>query len=454
MNRPLREAPLRARWEAAARLVSENRDLLDARVGADLEAGLEGNMGAGWAGGAGGGGGRGGGGGGDAAQALAARGWLSLLLAFDEAQVSKLGIEGHAARWPEGTPSSLVALAERAREVCAMPPSSTSGEASRPGRRLERPRKRAQVDAFARLVLPLAARATRVVDVGAGHGHLTRGIAERIALPVVGLERDANLAERARGLPSSAAPSFAVTDVLREGLSLSAGDCAIGLHACGELGDATVESVARSGASLALVGCCLQKRRAATRRPLCDAHTTGAGESEFATKLDLPRRLLGLSNLTARDDGVEATRTQNLAGRERRLALHRLLSNDGIALRLGAEIEGLNRRAAQGDLPSLVARAFALRGLSPPSAPAIEEAADWARQEYARARRLSLPRALLARVLEVFVLFDRGLHLEERGFAVAVGEAFPVSVSPRNLVLLAAPSRPATTTPTTQPTTR
>jgi hypothetical protein len=178
---------------------------------------------------------------------------------------------------------------------------------------------------------------------------------------------------------------------------------------------------------------------------LCDA-------PGLSGALDLPRRLLGLSNLTARDDGVEATRAQNLAGRERRLALHRLLSVAGVvpadpdanrgsstgALRLGAEIEGLNRRASRLDLPLLVERAFRLRELPAPSAAAIEEAAAWAAVQHGRARRLSLPRATLARVLEVFVLVDRALYLERHGFAVTVGEAFPAAVSARNLAIVAA----------------
>jgi hypothetical protein len=256
-------------------------------------------------------------------------------------------------------------------------------------------------------------------------------------LPVVGLERDDALATRARALSVSAgpSPSFAVTDVLRDGLPLAAGDCVIGLHACGELGDAMVESAARSRASIALVGCCLQKRRALSRRPLCPAP---GGDAAIDAALDLPRDLLGLSNLTARDDGVEATRAENLAGRERRLALHRLLSGDGSGpLRLGAEIEGLNRRAAQADLASLVRRAFVLRGRPAPSAEAIERAASWARAHHAQQRRLSLPRAMLARVLEVMVLFDRARYLEERGFEVAFGTLFPVAVSARNLALVA-----------------
>ena len=285
---------------------------------------------------------------------------------------------------------------------------------SRPARALETPRKRSQIDAFARVVVPLASRATRVVDVGSGHGHLTRAIAERIARPVVGLERDGALARRARSLPSDGDAVFAVTDVLRDGLHLSPGDCAIGLHACGELGDAMVESASdvEGPVAVALVGCCLQKRRAASRRPLVSGHA-------FGDALDLPRPMLGLSNLTARDEGVEATRADNLAGRLRRLALHRLLSSRVGSLRLGAEIDGLNRRAAHGELASLVARAFEHAGLDMPSRSEIEEAAAWARAAHARSRRLSLPRSMLARVLEVFVALDRAVYLEERGFTAS-----------------------------------
>jgi SAM-dependent methyltransferase len=283
-------------------------------------------------------------------------------------------------------------------------------------------------------VASIAAGAARVVDVGSGHGHLTREIALSSGLPVVGLERDAALAGRARALSTDASPTFAVTDVLRDGLELSPGDCVVGLHACGELGDRMVESVARAHrTTLVLVGCCLQKRRQPSRRPLC--------ADEHADRLDLPRNLLGLSNLASTDDGVEATRAENLAARERRLALNRLLSEGREPLRFGAEIEGLNRRIAQRDLPVLVARAFALRGRPMPSAKAIDEAAAWARAEHARARRLSVPRAMLARVLEVYVLLDRAGCLEERGLAVEVGTLFPASTSARNLALVATPRR-------------
>lgn len=412
---------MRGRWESAARLVAEHRDVLDARPGEGDASG-------------------------DAREVLAARGWTAFLDSLDDDALAAHEIRGQDVVWPNEAPASLRALVERAREVCAIPafpsetPVDTTVEAAT--RRHETPRKKAQIDAFAQIAVPLAKRARRVVDVGSGHGHLTREIAERIALPVVGLERDVALAARARRLASEHQPAnpglaraglaraaFTTTDVLHEGLALEAGDCVIGLHACGELGDAIVMSAAKSHASVVLVGCCLQKRAALARVPLCDV-------TAFGGALDLPRAMLGLSNLTPRDVGVETTRAQNLAGRERRLALHRLLSEHGFALPRGAEIGGLNRRAAQRDLASLVGRAFALRGQPSPTRAALDEAAAWAREEHARIRRASVPRSLLARVIEVFVLLDRALYLEEHGMAVEIGVAFPEEVSARNLVVL------------------
>ena len=403
------------RWLAAARLVAESRDVLDGRPG---------------------------GRGGELPEAIVARGWAPFLLSLDDAELDMLEIAGLAAVWPVRAPATLRTLAARAQGVCSLP-SFTSPAASEVAlRRGETPRKHAQIEAFGHLVAPLAARAGRVVDVGSGHGHLTREVARRSSAPVVGLERDAALAGRARALStSSAPPTFAVADVLGEGLALRAGDCVIGLHACGELGDVMVESVARTpGATLVLVGCCLQKRRGPSRRALC-------APDGLAKALDLPRGLLGLSNLAASDEGVEATRARNLVARERRLALNHLLS-DGAPLRLGAELAGLNRRTAHLELPELAERAFAVRGWPAPSPQAVAGAAAWARVAHSRARRLSVPRAMLARVLEVYVLLDRAVHLEEHGLTAELGELFPARVSPRNLALVATPGAAGGARPT------
>jgi SAM-dependent methyltransferase len=411
---------LRLRRRAAAQLLAQHRDLLDARPGASPEP-LEARR--------------------DAASPLEQRGWSTYLLALDDAALARIEGAGTEAPWPEGSPTSLQAFVEDVRAVVASAGvlAAASPSAAPPPRhatRRETPRKRAQIDAFAEAITPLARSCARVVDVGSGHGHLTRDLASRLALPVVGLERDPKLAETARALARDGGDAaFAVTDVLAQGLAVEAEDCIVGLHACGELGDVMVEAAARSGASLALVGCCLQKRRQATRVPLGPEAADMAAWDVAA--LALPRALLGLSNLTARDDGVEASRVANLDARARRLTLHRLLVGAGFEVRLGAEIEGLNRRAAHGELEAFVARAFALRGRAPPPRADLVAAARWAARSHAHARRLALPRTLLARVLELFVLFDRAHHLEARGFEVEVGVVFSPEVSARNLALLA-----------------
>ena len=399
------------RWLAAADLIQAHRDVLAARPDDD-----------------------------GAPRALVDRQWSSFLLQLDDAELEALEIGGRQARWPTTTPSSLIELLAAVRTTCALPALLADEDKEQPrSRRHERPRKQKQIDAFARLIVPLAHAAARVVDVGSGHGHLTRELAERVQIPVVGLERSPTLAGRARtlGLGDSNL-SFRVTDFLNEGVVHVDGDCIVGLHACGELGDALVSSAAASSrvAAVALVGCCLQKQRALVRRPLC---LLVKGQAVDVEALTLPKGLLGLSNLSMRDQGVEASRVDNLQARGRRLALHHLLAGSlpSQPLPFGAELEGLNRRSAHQNVDTLVAKAFAVRGLPLPSKAAIAEAVAWAQEHHARARRLQLPRTLLGRVLEVFVLLDRAQHLQEQGFVVDVGLVFSDGVSARNLALVA-----------------
>lgn len=363
-------------------------------------------------------------------EALLTRGWAEPLLSLSDDELSTLEIAGCEGVLPQRFPPTLDLLQATTLQLCTVPELAPAGEATRRLRRLETPRKRAQVEALCRLTMPLVRSARRVVEVGSGHGHLAREVAAQIERPVVGLERDAAISARARRLSHWDRLSFQEVDVLRDGIDLAEGDCALGLHACGELGDALVVGVAERAQSLALVGCCLQKQRAEVRLPL-NAARPGAAD------VALPKSLLGLSNFTPREQGVEATREENIAARERRHALHALLTAHAGPLRFGAEMDGLNRRAAQDDLSSMVARAFERRRLPIPSQDAVEEAGRTARALHDRLRRLSLPRIVLGRVLEMFIFIDRALYLDEAGFDVTIGTAFPKEISARNLTLLA-----------------
>src|SRR6185295_2920103 len=125
-------------------------------------------------------------------------------------------------------------------------------------------------------------------------GHFTRLSAELFQREALGLERNPDRVKSAqmRAEASAVTASFVTVDA-REALQFADRDLAIGLHACGELGDKLVEAAARAHCDLALVSCCLQKISSATRRPL----------SANARAPELRREHLGLTNLTAQPQG-------------------------------------------------------------------------------------------------------------------------------------------------------
>jgi SAM-dependent methyltransferase len=365
------------------------------------------------------------------------RGWDTFLLALDERELELAEANGLAAvlvSRGDAPPTlrELVHDVENATRVPSLaapalevPPAAWRGVALR---------KRGQIAAFLPALEPLARGAVRVVDVGAGKGHLSRLAAELFGRDTVAWERDPahtragelRASERAHEL-GELSLRFVVADVLLNEPVLHASDLAVGLHACGELGDRLVASAARAGCDLALVSCCLQKLRATTRLPL----------SRAAHHLELPRAALGLTNLTLGADGVEATLAENLRAREARVGLRLLLRERGLTLAAGEEMRGINRRTAQRGLFELANRACSVRSLAAPEEQEVARSARSAALAHARIRRLSLPRNLLARLVELAVVLDRAQLLEERGLAVRVARLCERDLTPRNLALFA-----------------
>jgi len=357
--------------------------------------------------------------------------WADYLLALDDDALDAIEGTGLRAPWPQPMPADLRVLLDRIAAVVDVPALLADDVITVGARRHERPHKQAQIDAFVRVLQPLRRQTVRFVDVGSGHGHLTRALAAGLSRPGIGLEHNPVLVDKAAALAADSDVEFVVNDVFADGLAVHDGDCLVGLHACGELGDIVMRAAADSSGDVAVafVGCCLQKQRAVVRVPLC------------ADGLAMPKALLGLSNLSTRDDGVEASRVDNVAARGRRLAVKLLLEGAGVDVADNTELRGVNRRASLQPLPVLAAQVFAARGLAAPAASDVVSVERDAAVTYRRHRRLGVPRVLLARVLEVFVLLDRARFLEERGFHVQAGTLFPSSVSPRNLAIVAARGR-------------
>jgi SAM-dependent methyltransferase len=295
-------------------------------------------------------------------------------------------------------------------------------------------RKRGQLAGLLGALSALAASAERIVDVGAGRGHFSRLASELFGRRALALDRDAALLRSGGARSDERAHKvgpldvrFVEVDVGQQPLALQSSDLAVGLHACGELGDRLVSAAAAARCDVALVSCCLQKTSTARRLPL----------SRAASGFELDRSALGLTNLSTREDGVEASLAENLRAREARLALRYLLRARGLELDAGQEMRGVNRRRAQRGFAELATHTLALRQLAPPTPLELRSFADVARRDHAIIRRLSLPRSLLARLVELAVVRDRAAALEECGHCVAVAQLFDQRLTPRNTVLLA-----------------
>ena len=145
-------------------------------------------------------------------------------------------------------------------------------------------RKRAQLSGLLSAVAGMAEAAERIVDVGAGSDHFTRLSAELFQREAVGLEQNPARVASARKRSDEGGRATFVTVDARDALALADTDLAIGLHACGELGDHLVEAAAKARCDLALVSCCLQKISSPARASL----------STPARQLILRREHLGL----------------------------------------------------------------------------------------------------------------------------------------------------------------
>ncbi|HET9957935.1 MAG TPA: methyltransferase [Polyangiaceae bacterium] len=365
------------------------------------------------------------------------RGWAPRLLALSESELASCEERGLGAVVPQlaSCPAEWLELSSVLR-ACTSLPRLASVKAELPSRALRgvSARKREQLAEFIPNVAALVRRSERVVDVGAGAGHLSRLVAELFQRDAWALDRDAQRLERGRSRCQDRAREvgelnvrFVEAHVGEHELEFAPNDLALGLHACGELGDRLVQQAARVRCHVGLVSCCLQKTQAERRMSMARA----------ARGFTLRRSALGLANLTARAEGVEATLAENLRAREARLALRYLLCERGIELKPGEEMRGINRRRAVAGFAELSAHALAVLGLPAASPAELRAHVERARRDYAVMRRLSLPRNWLSRLVEVAIVLDRGARLEEAGLHVRVAQLFEQRVTPRNTVLFA-----------------
>lgn len=336
-----------------------------------------------------------------------------------------LRMEMHGVQRDDAVPAALADIARMVRrELGGWPQlAAVARPVEAPGASV---RKRTQVAAFVEQVVRGLPRATRIVDFGAGLGHLTHALQSTLRIATLGLEHDGRRVVRARESVLSGA-QFDVRDASAE-QSLESGDLAVGLHACGDLGDSLLRQAVRASAHVMLVSCCLQKVRSRVRPALS---STGRHVA-----LSFSHVALSLSNLSNWRDPAKLLDIHR--SRETRQALRQLLIHRGVALQPGEETHGVHRRKFKRGLAMAAPLACRHRDLTAPSDEEVRHFEGLARREYAVLRRLSLPRILLGRLVECAVVLDRAAYLEEHGYRVRTHALVPSDVTPRNLTIVAA----------------
>jgi hypothetical protein len=359
------------------------------------------------------------------------RGWQAYLLGISEADLERADTEGIAA-WFLGDaacPTSLRELAERTAELTSLVPVPL-GDPPTVNFPFMNVRKRGQVAAILRVLRESFPALSEIVDVGAGRGQLTTQASSALSVTAVGLERDPERVAVATALAGDLPVRFVTADVLSptENPLLSmppdAHRLLMALHGCGELADALVTAAVATRAAVLLLACCPQKIRGQQRTALMPGGPTW------------PREILGLANVMARTQGIEGDLKQALATKKSRLALRYMLAARGATIPAGEEMRGVNRRKANAGFAIFAQAVCQVRGFPAPTPHEIAAADEQAQEHYLAQRRLSLPRSMLGRALEIFLALDRALYLQHHGYHTRVVELFPAAYSPRNLAVL------------------
>lgn len=296
-----------------------------------------------------------------------------------------------------------------------------------PGRKWE------QIQQFAQAVRKGAGMpAAHWVDWCSGKGHLGRLLAWQSGGSLTCIERDPALTREGAALSASwqVCAQHVEADVLdaRTWPLLRPDHSLVALHACGDLHMTLLRQGADAQCRLvALSPCCYNRTAAPSYQPL--------SQHAQRSSLTLSRDDLGLPLETTVTAG-KRVRTLRDRSRAWRLAFD-LWQRESRGVDEYLPTPSRPDSALTAGMPAFCRDLAGFHGL------ALAEPADWRAletvgwQRLAQVRNLELLRGLFRRPLELWLLLDRALFLEERGYSVKVVEFCPVLLTPRNLLLLA-----------------
>lgn len=329
-------------------------------------------------------------------------------------------------------PQPFRSIAERALQLCQiqiLPAKDLIAQnfraaAAVPGRKWQ------QLEAFSSC-LQFREEPDHWLDWCAGKGHLGRYLAKD-SRALTCIERDPELVASGQKISDklNIPANHVALDVMHEQARsiLAPTHTPVALHACGDLHVRLMQLASAVGCrQLAIAPCCYNRIQSPHYQPL----STAAQNTRLALdRTDL--RLLQCETVTA-GQRIRRQRDQSMAWR------------------LGFDLLQRELRGIDEYLPS---PSLAAMWLQRPFAEYCGELArlkqldlgiqqDWSRleaagwQQLAQVRNLELLRSLFRRPLEVWLILDRALYLQERGYQVRLGTFCETRLTPRNLLLLA-----------------
>ncbi|NXP42121.1 RRNAD protein, partial [Leiothrix lutea] len=355
--------------------------------------------------------------------------WQPALASATPVQLAGLlgGRGGPGAAWP----LSLLAFAAAARALAF--PRGCPGGSPRPPcqssrlhpllRRHVKPKKQHEIQRLGKLLkrLSQATSCERVVDIGAGQGHLSRFLAFGLGLSVTAVESDGRLVGLAERFDQEL---LLVT----------------GLHACGDLSPALLCHFARSPAvaAVALAGCCYMKLSTAPQPP----RGCPLGYPLSTSVAALPGHQLSYRAREAACHALEEFEGRLRGGSPHlrahcyRAVLESLIrAADPAKRHLGLQP---GRKAHALSFPQYAHLGLPLAGLDPAGVPLDSGAVGAMLEQQHKVVAFCTLGQLLAPAVETLILLDRLLYLREQGFHCALVPLFNPRFSPRNLVLVAA----------------
>ena len=287
-------------------------------------------------------------------------------------------------------------------------------------------RKWQQIEAFG-AALNFVETPTHWLDWCAGKGHLGRRLLQP-GQQLTCLEYDPALVASGQALSDrhNLPAAHRLQNVMAD-MAIDPEHTPVALHACGDLHVRLLQLASAAGCKqLALAPCCYNRINADRYQAL-----SAAGR---ASRLQLSIEDLGLplSETVTAGNRVRLQRDTSMA---RRLGFDRLQR----------QLRGCDEYLPTPSLPaSWLDKPYAdycqelanLKGLSTGEQDwTALEAHGWRR--LAEVRNLELVRGLFRRPLEMWLVLDRALFLQERGYNVEVGSFCETALTPRNLMVLA-----------------